>query len=294
MSAVELAGGCEWITPEWPAPAGVRALSTLRTGGVSRAPYAALNLGAHVEDDPTAVAKNRTALKAAADLPEEPGWLKQVHGTHIYNLDLPLPLNRDGPSAGGLGPADGAVTRRPGRVCAILTADCLPVLLTTATGDRVGAAHAGWRGLAGGVLEAAVGALQCPAGELLAWLGPAIGPDHFEVGGEVREAFLGAPGAGDADAAAFVVNDRSATGVDSTGQGTNGRDSAGRETPARGRYLADLYALARCRLGRLGVERVYGGGECTFSAAERYFSHRRDGRTGRQATLIWLEGPPRR
>jgi YfiH family protein len=250
-----------WLTPDWPVPAGVRALSTLRTGGASAAPYASLNLGGHVGDQATAVEGNRRRLRDAAKLPAEPVWLEQVHGTCVLDLDSPGPL----------GPADAAVTRQPGRICAILTADCLPVLLADEAGDRVGAAHAGWRGLAAGVIEATVAALGVPPRQLLAWLGPAIGPRHFEVGAEVREALLRRAGAGDgaADEAAFVPN-------------------------ARGRYMADLYALARRRLLRLGVERIYGGGQCTYADDARYYSHRRDGRTGRQATLIWLEAPARR
>ena len=258
----------EWLIPDWPAPATVRALSTLRTGGVSKPPFASFNLGGHVGDDATAVAENRRALREAAGLPAEPVWLAQVHGTHVMELDSPAPAGLAGPATG---PADAAVTRQPGRICAILTADCLPVLLANDAGDRVGAAHAGWRGLAAGVIEAAVTALGAPPRQLLAWLGPAIGPRHFEVGAEVREEFLRCAGASDiaADDAAFVPN-------------------------ARGRYLADLYALARRRLLRLGVERIYGGGECTYTDDAKYYSHRRDGRTGRQATLIWLETPPRR
>jgi YfiH family protein len=250
----------QWLTPDWPVSATVRALSTLRTGGVSGPPYASLNLGSHVEDDAAAVAENRRALRDAAGLPAEPEWLEQVHETCVLDLDSPAP-----------GPADAAVTRQPGRVCAILTADCLPVLFASHAGDRVGAAHAGWRGLAAGVIEATVNALGGPPGELLAWLGPAIGTRHFEVGAEVREEFLRCAGAGDTAAvdAAFIPN-------------------------ARGRYTADLYALARGRLRRLGVERIYGGGECTYTDDARYYSYRRDGRTGRQATLIWLEAPSHR
>lgn len=243
----------EWLTPAWPVPAGVRALSTLRGGGNSRGPYASLNLGDHVGDAPAAVAANRRALRSAARLPAEPDWLTQVHGICVRDLDAP--------GAGASGPADAAITRRTGRICAILTADCLPVLLAGDAGDRVGAAHAGWRGLAAGVIEATVNALGGPPGRLLAWLGPAIGPGSFEVGAEVRDLLLEQdPGA----AAAFEPN-------------------------ACGRYLADLYALARRRLARLGVERVYGGGACTYAQGDRYFSHRRDGLTGRQASLIWLE-----
>jgi polyphenol oxidase len=248
-----------WIEPDWPAPAGVRALSTLRSGGVSAAPYASLNLGGHVGDAPEAVAQNRRTLAAAAGLPSEPAWLAQIHGVEVVDLDA---VRHQGIS-GSPPPADAAFTRRAGRVCAILTADCLPILLAADSGDLVAAAHAGWRGLAGGVIEAAVGALGVAPGRLMAWLGPAIGPQHFEVGPEVREALLqGDSGAQDA----FAPN-------------------------ARGRFMADLAALARRRLVSLGVDRIYGGGHCTFADGDRYFSHRRDGITGRQATLIWLEAP---
>jgi hypothetical protein len=245
-----------WLIPDWPAPAAVRALSTLRGGGVSEPPYATLNLGDHVGDAATAIAENRRALRAAAELPSEPAWLEQVHGICVRDLD----------SAELVGPADAAVTRQPGRICAILTADCLPVLLAAESGDRVGAAHAGWRGLAAGVIEAAVTALGTPPRELLAWLGPAIGPRHFEIGAEVRDSLLHGDPAGES---AFEPN-------------------------SRGRFMADIDALARSRLIRLGVERIYGGGECTYTDRDKYFSHRRDGRTGRQATLIWLEPTRRR
>jgi YfiH family protein len=242
-----------WLEPEWPAPAGVRALSTFRSGGASAAPYASLNLGGHVGDLAQAVAENRRRLKAAAGLPAEPAWLTQVHGTNVIDLDAAA----DRPGA----PADAAFTQRRGRVCAILTADCLPVLLAADPGDLVAAAHAGWRGLAAGVIEATVQALPVAPDQLIAWLGPAIGPRHFEVGAEVREAVLaGDPGA----ESAFAAN-------------------------ARGRFMADLSALARRRLAALGIDRVYGGGQCTFADENRYFSHRRDGATGRQASLIWLE-----
>jgi polyphenol oxidase len=248
---------------------------------VSAAPYASLNLGGHVGDLPEAVAENRRRLRAAAGLPVEPAWLTQVHGTNVIDLDAvadriaaadrdavadrDAAADRDATAdldaAGPVGPADAAFTRRRGRVCAILTADCLPLLLAADSGDLVAAVHAGWRGLAGGVIEAAVKALQVAPERLMAWLAPAIGPQHFEVGAEVREALL----AGDSGAdAAFVPN-------------------------ARGRFMADLSALARRRLAALGVGRIYGGGQCTYADGSRYFSHRRDGVTGRQATLIWLE-----
>jgi polyphenol oxidase len=243
-----------WIEPDWPAPDGVRALSTFRSGGASVAPYASLNLGDHVGDAATSVAENRRRLVAEARLPAEPAWLSQVHGIGVADLDA-------AGDARPAGTADAAFSRQPERTCVILTADCLPILLTTDTWGLVAAAHAGWRGLAAGVIEATVQALKVQPASLMAWLGPAIGPRHFEVGAEVREALLIAdPGA----AVAFEANDR-------------------------GRYMADLSTLARRRLAALGVARIYGGGECTFAAADRYFSHRRDGTTGRQATLIWLE-----
>jgi polyphenol oxidase len=265
-----------WIEPDWPARGGVRALSTLRIGGVSEAPYASLNLGGHVDDVRSAVAENRRRLAAAAGLPAEPRWLTQVHGANVVDLDAFAggeAVSRAGAdTAGGLevtggagdtGPiaADAAFSRRPGRVCAILTADCLPILFTADGGDLVAAAHAGWRGLAGGVIEATIRALGVPPERLMAWLGPAIGPRHFEVGAEVREALLEGDGGAQAT---FVPN-------------------------ARGRFMADLDGIARRRLATLGVGRVYGGGVCTYADGERYFSHRRDGITGRQATLIWLE-----
>jgi YfiH family protein len=244
-----------WFEPDWPAPPGVRALSTLRgdaRSGASKVPYGYFNLGDHVGDAPAAVAENRRRLKAAAGLPGEPIWLSQVHGIVVADLDSPV----------APGPADAAIARGSAKVCAILTADCLPLVFATASGDTVAAAHAGWRGLAAGVIEATVHSMGSPPACVVAWLGPAIGPKHFEVGAEVRDAFL----EGDAKAVeAFEPN-------------------------ARGRFMADLGLLARRRLQALGVSRIYGGGECTFAQADRYYSHRRDGISGRQATLIWREG----
>jgi YfiH family protein len=184
-----------------------------------------------------------------------------VHGRQVLDLDgLQVAAAGTAAANSAATPADAAVSGRPGTVCAILTADCLPVLLAAQSGERVGAVHAGWRGLAGGVIEAAVRAMGTPVREMLAWLGPAIGPQHFEIGPEVRDELLRAdPGA----QSAFTRN-------------------------ARGRFMADLFALARRRLASVGVDQVYGGGECTYSQAEIYFSHRRDGLTGRQATLIWM------
>jgi polyphenol oxidase len=249
-----------WFEPDWPAPKGVRALSSLRGdrngGGASQAPYAWFNVGAHVGDDPAAVAENRRLLRSRAELPAEPSWLAQVHGAAVADLDAA------GTGAGPPVPADAAVTRRLGRVCAILTADCLPILFATDTGDAVAAAHAGWRGLVAGVVGATVRALAVSPERLIAWLGPAISRQHFEVGAEVREAFLRADaGAGDAF-----------------------------EARPTAKFMADLEMLARRQLQALGVSRIYGGGECTYARTDRYFSHRRDGITGRQATLVWREG----
>ncbi len=241
----------EFIIPDWPAPSRVRAFSTTRTGGVSRPPYDTFNLAGHVGDDPASVAANRARLREALALPASPAWLRQVHGTGVV----------DAAACGSEAEADGAFAAAAGIVCAVLTADCLPVLLCDRKGTAVAALHAGWRGLSAGVLEAGVRALGASPGELLAWLGPAIGPDVFEVGDEVREVFV----AHDPDARA-----------------------AFRPSPA-GRWLADLYALARQRLAAAGVTAVYGGGWCTCNDAERFYSFRRDRDTGRMASLVWLE-----
>lgn len=236
---------------DWPAPAQVNAWVSTRDGGISLAPYSTLNLGTHVGDEPEAVTENRRRLAAELGLPAEPNWLTQVHGRRVVDLDEPWS-----------GPADGAVTGRTGIVCAVLTADCLPVLLADRNGRRVGIAHAGWRGLAAGVLDAVVAAMNTPPAELLAWFGPAIGPGAYEVGDDVCTAFLQA----DADsAAAFEPNER-------------------------GRWQADLYSLARLRLQKLGVTSIHGGGSCTYSEPERFFSHRREAPCGRMASLIWLAG----
>jgi YfiH family protein len=220
---------------------------TTRASGVSQPPWASLNLGDHVGDDPNHVAANRARLRES--LPAEPGWLRQVHSARVVEL------GRDTHPE-----ADAAFTRARGQVCAVLTADCLPVLFCDRAGSVVAAAHAGWRGLANGVLEATVAAMQVPPGEILAWMGAAIGPQAFEVGEEVREAFVARhPEA----AAAFAPH-------------------------APGKWLADIYALARIRLGSVGVRAVHGGGRCTFGEAETFYSYRRDGVTGRMAALVWL------
>ncbi|MFO7641292.1 MAG: peptidoglycan editing factor PgeF [Candidatus Competibacteraceae bacterium] len=238
------------IFPDWPAPTRVWAVSTTRAGGVSLPPYDRLNLATHVGDDPACIAENRRRLAVMAGFPAEPAWLEQVHGTTVAAAETV-----DAPVA-----ADAAWTRVPGQPCVVMTADCLPVLLCDRAGTVVAAAHAGWRGLAGGVIAATVARLNAAPAELLAWLGPAIGPAAFEVGEEVRAAFL-ALDAG----------------------------NAGCFQPSpTGRWLADLYELARRQLRRLGVPAIYGGDHCTFSEPERFFSYRRESRTGRMATLIWL------
>jgi len=239
------------IIPDWPAPDNVRAVSTTRGGGISRPPYDSLNLADHVGDSAAAVRANRDGLRQQAHLPAEPMWLKQVHGACVIDA-----------AKGGERPAaDASYSRQAGVVCAVMTADCLPVLLCAREGSGVAAAHAGWRGLASGVLEATVAALGGDPRRLLAWLGPAIGPAAFEVGAEVREAFVKThPEA----AAAFV-------------------------SQAGGRWLADLYQLARVRLQAVGVEAIYGGGCCTFTDRERFYSFRRDPLTGRMASLVWLQ-----
>ncbi len=237
------------IVPDWPAPHGVRALASSRAGGVSVAAYAGLNLATHVGDDPEAVADNRRQL--ACLLPAEPLWLSQVHGTRVQAAaDYTPGVN-----------ADACVARSPGPVCAVLCADCLPVLFCDDGGTVVGAAHAGWRGLAAGVLEATVAAMEVAPGSLMAWLGPAIAQPAFEVGDEVR--------------AAFVAHDPRAAGAFLA--------------EGNGKWRCDLTALARLRLAAAGVTRLYGGGLCTFSDPRRFYSYRRDGVTGRMASLIWLD-----
>lgn len=247
------------LIPDWPGmPSRVAALSTLRGGGVSRAAYddgaggGGLNLATHVGDDPGAVAQNRARLRAL--LPAEPAWLTQVHGNVVV----------DAAQVQGAPAADASIAVGPGAVCLIQTADCLPVLFCDAQGSVVGAAHAGWRGLAAGVLENTVAAMRAAgARDILAWLGPAIGPACFEVGEDVRQAFI----ADDAEAnAAFLPN-----------------------INAFGKYFADIYFLARLRLRHQGIDKISGGGYCTVTEAARFYSYRRDGTTGRMASLVWLQ-----
>ena len=237
----------EFIQPDWPAPRSVHALSTTRQSGVSIGPYASLNLGEHVGDDPQAVAANRKRVQRELGH-AVPRWLKQVHGVRVA---------RDGESTQE--PADAAVTAEPGTACVIMTADCLPLIFCDRHGTRVAAAHAGWRGLAAGVLEATLQSMGTT--DVLAWMGPAIGPKAYEVGPEVREAFVR----------------HSAEAVEAFLPGR-----------AEGKWWCDLYMLARQRLEASGVKAVYGGGFCTFTDRERFFSFRRDGESGRMATLVWL------
>jgi hypothetical protein len=238
----------DWIVPDWPAPSTVRALVTTRHGGVSEGPWASMNLGTHVGDAADAVRRNRAMLRAR--LPNEPCWLEQVHGTAVIDATQ---------DQGAVAQADASVARRPGAVCVVLTADCLPVLFCDRAGSVVAAAHAGWRGLAAGVLEATVSRMQVPPATVMAWLGPAIGPNAFEVGDDVRQSFMSI--------------DLQATSAFVPGA-------------APGKWMADLYRLARMRLSAIGVEAIHGGGLCTLSNA-RFYSYRRDGITGRFASLAW-------
>jgi len=246
----------QFIVPNWPAPPGVHAAFTLRAGGVSLPPYQSLNLGAASGDSTEAVNENRRRVRQAIRWPVEPMWLEQVHGVEVISLN-----DLSGPPTSPPR-ADAAVGGRGAGVCAIRVADCLPVLFAARDGSVVGAAHAGWRGLAGGVLQATIQRLGVAPSRLMAWLGPAIGPQNFEVGEDVRVAFCSIDAGAEV---AFTPN-------------------------ARGRWQCDLYALARRKLAAVGLEEIYGGGWCTYADARRFFSYRRDGQTGRMAALIWSEG----
>ncbi len=240
---------CDWIVPDWPAPPGIKSLVTTRNGGVSTGAWASFNVGLRTGDDDAAVHANRQLLRAC--LPQQPKWLRQIHGAQVVVAD----------DLAGIPEADASIARNAGTVCAVMIADCMPVLLCDEASSVVGIAHAGWRSLSSGVIENAVHEMQVAPGGLLAWLGPAIGPDAFEVGSEVRDAFLATdPAAADAFA------------------------------PCRtGKWLADLSKLARQRLARCGVQRVFGGGLCTFRDPARFYSYRRNPVTGRMAALIWRE-----
>lgn len=245
----------DWLQPDWPAPASVRALVTSRQGGVSLPPYDQMNLAEHVGDDPVAVARNRVLLRQLADLPGEPVWLQQVHGVAILDADVSR-----SPEVAAL--ADGSLTRQPGRVLAVLTADCLPVLFSRADGRMVMAVHAGWRGLADGILAEAMKAAEGGAQQWLAWIGPAIGVSAFEVGPEVRAAFMQA-----------------------------GRALPEHFVPGQGdRWCADLAGIARWQLQELGLSWVGGACWCSSADPQRWYSYRRDGVTGRMASLVWMTG----
>jgi polyphenol oxidase len=237
------------IIPDWPAPANVKSLQTTRHGGISASPYDTLNLGLHVGDDPVRVNRNRQLL--APLMPSEPVWLEQVHGTVVANAD----------AAGCRVQADACIARHRGAVCVIMTADCLPVLLCDEDGTVVGAAHAGCKGLAAGVIEATVKEMGVEPRKLMVWLGPAIGPHAFEVGAEVRSTFMEHDGKADQAFTAHGTEDK---------------------------YHADIYLLARQRLRALGIVRIFGGTNCTYHQKDKFFSYRRDGVTGRMGTFIWL------
>lgn len=238
------------IVPQWPIPQGVGACSSTRIGGVSQPPYDSLNLGAHCGDNLSDVEENRALFYRAANLPSKPVWLEQVHGKAVLKLSgEPYASKR----------ADASYSDTPGTVCAVMTADCLPVLFCNRAGTEVAAAHAGWRGLCDGVLEETIACFKDQPENIIAWLGPAIGPAAFEVGSEVREAFM-------------AVDVNASLAFRAAGE----------------KYYADIYTLARQRLVRAGIENIYGGDRCTHSEAEDFFSYRRDRITGRMASFIWL------
>ncbi|MBP6124206.1 MULTISPECIES: purine nucleoside phosphorylase YfiH [Providencia] len=238
------------IFPDWPQPKKVASCSTTRAGGVSLPPFDSLNLGDHVDDLPEAVSENRHRLISLAQLPQQPLWLEQVHGTTVLRLNEELLESNQ---------ADAVYTNKIGQVCAVMTADCLPVLFCNKDGTEVAAAHAGWRGLCSGVLENTVAQFSCPSSEIMAWLGPAIGAEKFEVGVEVKEAFVNQ--SNELIAAFTASNDK---------------------------YLADIYSLARLKLQAVGLSSIYGGTYCTVTDKNRFFSYRREGKTGRMASLIWI------
>ena len=240
----------QWLYPDWPAPDNIRALTTSRQGGKSSAPFNDLNLGLHVGDNTKIVQKNRQILSKTLNLTEPLVWLNQVHSDLVSNLDDKQPLID----------ADAAVTTRIMQVCTVMTADCLPVLFCNTAGTVVAASHAGWRGLCAGILEKTVASMQCDVQQIMAWLGPAIGATKFEVGDDVREAFI------QVDSAAHNAF----------------------KPYAKGKWLADIYLLARQRLNIMGVQQIYGGGECTYTDSQRFYSYRRNPTTGRMASLIWM------
>lgn len=249
------------ITPAWPAPDNVVALITTRAGGVSKSPFQSLNLALHVGDDAAAVAMNRHLLASNQEQPLEWQWLEQVHGDRVVRVEKPQTAVA----------ADGLITGTAGLACCVLTADCLSVFIAAADGSEVAVAHAGWRGMLAGIIANTVRAMSVPAEQLLVFLGPAIGPCHFEVGGEVRDAFL-------------------ASWSDSIG--ANLIAACFQPAASTGKYLADLFQLAALQLAALGVRQVSGSGECTFCEQEKYYSFRRSGKTGRMLSMIYLKNAP--
>ncbi len=238
----------EFITPKWPVPNTVKAISTTRAFGESVGAYSSLNLGSHVGDSADTVQRNRASLRTILELPNEPLWLDQTHGNHVIDHAR----NAD------ISGTDGVYTNQRGAVCAIMTADCLPLLFANETGDEVAAVHAGWRGLCNGVIENAIRRFRCAPEQVSAWVGPCIGSDAFEIGQEVKTQ-IGGP------------------------------EEAYREANDAGKYFANLALLAQARLEQVGVHRFFNSNECTFSDPKRFFSYRRDGETGRMASLIWME-----
>ena len=238
-----------WLVPDWPAPANIHAATTLRTGGVSLGTFSSLNPATHVSDDNERARQNRQIIRVMLELPAEPVWLEQIHSNRAVKAVKTAIVEQ----------ADASYSNESGVVCAVMTADCLPLLVCSTDGAQIAAIHAGWRGLLAGVITNTVVAMQQQ--DLLVWLGPAIGPDCFEVGPEVREAFL----------------EKSASFNDAFKQQGNGK------------WLADIYQLARIELAALGIVNVYGGTHCTFTEHERFYSYRRESQTGRMATLIWRE-----
>lgn len=238
-----------WITPNWNAPKQVKALASTRIGGCSKSPYEGLNLGMHVGDDPILVQRNRELLQQQTQMPTAPVWLNQTHSTVVLEVAQPTNDVLD---------ADGVITSSPNVVCSAMTADCLPVLITNTSGTQVAAVHAGWRGLAGGIVE---NALKQFSNDVMLWLGPAIGPQAFEVGEDVLQAFLDYDSKAEA---AFVPGKQD------------------------GKWLANMATLTRLRMAKLGIDQVFDSGLCTYQDPQRFYSYRRDGVTGRQATFIWI------
>ena len=241
------------IYPNWQAPKNIKALTTVRSGGVSLPPFDSFNLGDHVCDDPKAVQQNRSLLVDKFDLPHQPLFLTQTHSTKVVEL----------PFTGSNVEADAVYTQQANQVCLVMTADCLPVLFFNKEGTEVAAAHAGWRGLCDGILEETVAKFKCPTSDIIAWLGPAIGPTAFQVGEEIIEQFC-----------AFDSNAKLAFTPDLT---------------TSGKFLGNLYQLATQRLNKLGITEISGGGHCTYTEQDKFFSYRRDKQTGRMASLIWIE-----